>query len=127
MMFAIFVAQDLWTAKVNSEDIVEEANKEAKNIKLKRLANIRARVRKKEGFYALHDHGAWAIYRESVEAAKEERRQASCRLLGGLVSGRSERTVATSFVRWQGATAAATVSAAAAAVDATDGKDRVAG
>ena len=103
------------------------ATDEVKKLKLKPLIRIRGWLLKQEGFRAVHDFRAWQIYREYGKAAKAERRKASCRLLGRLVSGRGKRAVATRFVRWQGA--AATVSAAAvdAAADAKDGEDRVAG
>ena len=105
----------------------KDATDEVKKLKLKPLFKIRGRLLNQEGFHALHEFGAWAIYRESVEAAKAERRKAACRLLGRLISGRGRRAVATRFVRWQ--MAAGTVSAAAvdATADAKDGADRVAG
>ena len=102
VMLVITVVKELWTFVLNNEFIAEEAEKEAKKIKLMRLCQIRGRLLKQEGFYALHGFGAWAIYRESIEATKAERQKASCRLLGRFVSGRSKRAMATRFVRWQG-------------------------
>lgn len=105
----------------------KEAADEVKKLKLKPLIKIRGRLLKQEGFRAVHNFGAWQIYREYVKATKAERKKASCRLLGRLVSGRGKRAVATSFVRWQGASATVSAGAVDAAADAKGGEDKVAG
>ncbi|CAM9358122.1 unnamed protein product [Laminaria digitata] len=123
-LLVVAVVKELWAYKVKVEQKIQESQDEAKKIKLRQLFKIRGRRLKQEGLYALHDFGAWAIYEESVKAAKAEKKKESCRVLGGLVSGRSKRAMATCFERWQGAAA---VDAASSEADANDGEDKTAG
>ena len=124
-LFVLAVIREGWNYIRRLKKRAKEATDEVMKLKLKPLLRIRGRLLNQEGFHALHQRGAWAIYRESVKAANAERKKAACRMLGWLVCRRSRRAVAMCFVRWQGA--GATVDAVASKDDAYDGKDRVAG
>eukprot|EP00904_Undaria_pinnatifida_P007221 jgi/Undpi1/3629/HiC_scaffold_16.g06999.m1 len=105
---------------------LKKARNEVRRIKLNRLFKIRGRLLKHEGFYALHNFSAWAIYRASVEEANAQRKNASCKRLGRFFSVREKRAVAVRLVRWR--MAAATMSAVADKASsegaATDGEDK---
>ena len=129
VIFMLVLIRQCWVFVRKLQKRAKVANDELKKIKLKQLFKIRGRLLKKEGVDALHVFGAWAIYRDSVKAAKAERQKAGCRLLGVLVSGRRKRAMATRFVRWQGAasTMSTGVDAASSEADTTDEEDKIAG
>ena len=129
VIFMLVLIRQCWVFVRKLQKRAKVANDELKKIKLKQLFKIRGRLLKKEGMDALHVFGAWAIYRDSVKAAKAERQKAGCRLLGVLVSGRRKRAMATRFVRWQGAasTMSTGVDAASSEADTTDEEDKIAG
>ena len=129
VIFMLVLIRQCWVFVRKLQKRAKVANDELKKIKLKQLFKIRGRLLKKEGMDALHVFGAWAIYRDSVKAAKTERQKAGCRLLRVLVSGRRKRAMATRFVRWQGAasTMSTGVDAASSEADTTDEEDKIAG
>ena len=129
LLLVVALAKEVWIYKWNVEEKERMDMDEAKRIKIMQLFKIRGRLLKKEGMHAFHNFGAWAIYHDSVKAAKAERQKVGCRLLGGLVSGRSKRAMATRFVRWKGAAAAtsAAVDPAPSKADANEGEDEIAG
>lgn len=70
-------------------------------IKLDRVFKIRNRLAQREGFYALHDFGAWSICRAMVKRATIARTEEACVRIRFVLSNRQQRAVVRSFVCWR--------------------------
>lgn len=110
---------------IEQEKRVQGARDEASKVMLRKLFNIRARLAKQGGLYALHRFVASVAYDGSTKATTAECWRLSWRLLGGLVSGRRKRAMATRFVRGKGAAAtiSAVIDAASSEARANGGED----
>ena len=75
LLLVVALAKEVWIYKWNVEEKEKMDMDEVKRIKIMQLFKIRGRLLKKEGMHAFHNFGAWAIYHDSVKAAKAERQK----------------------------------------------------